>query len=243
MTSLLIVAFVAGALTVAAPCILPLLPVVLGSSTLESKRSWRKPIAIILSLGASIFIFSILLKATTTLLGVPQVVWQIISGFIVVILGINYLIPSVWQKISVVFGISTVTGKWLSSSAGEQNIKGEILTGFALGPIFNSCSPTYALIVAVILPASVFNGLIYLLSYTVGLMLMLLLIAWLGRSIVAKLGWAANEHGTFRKIMGTILVITGLVLIFGLDKSIQTYVLDRGWYDPIIRIEQVIEGR
>jgi len=51
-------------LTILAPCVLPLLPVILGASVEDSKDKWR-PYIIIAALSVSIIIFSLLLKATT----------------------------------------------------------------------------------------------------------------------------------------------------------------------------------
>ncbi|MDQ3065153.1 MAG: cytochrome C biogenesis protein, partial [bacterium] len=87
--ALLILSFVAGVLTVAAPCVLPLLPVIIGGALLESDkdkaddRQWLRPLVIAISLAASVITFTLLIKATTALLGVPQIVWQIVSGTIV----------------------------------------------------------------------------------------------------------------------------------------------------------------
>ncbi|USN58208.1 MAG: hypothetical protein H6767_08005 [Candidatus Peribacteria bacterium] len=44
---------------------------------------------------------------------------------------------------------------------------GSILVGISLGPVFSSCSPTYAIILAVILPTSFLFGLVNLFAYVV----------------------------------------------------------------------------
>ncbi|WP_426938926.1 cytochrome c biogenesis CcdA family protein [Pseudarthrobacter sp. S3] len=75
---LLPLAFLAGILTVLSPCVLPLLPVVLAGSAAESNR--RAPYIIIASLAVSAVLFTLLIKATTVLLGVPSDAWLIISG-------------------------------------------------------------------------------------------------------------------------------------------------------------------
>ncbi len=235
---LLIVAFLAGCLTVAAPCILPLLPVVLTGSVASERRHWVRPAIIIASLAVSVFVFSLLLKATTALLGVPQLFWQIVSGVIVTLFGLNYLFPALWRQITLVTGIYSKTGAALQAASTTQGYKGEILLGAALGPVFNSCSPTYALIVATILPVSFGLGTSYLLAYVLGLALALTLIAWFGRAVVTRLGWAITERGWFRILLGLILVVVGLSVTFGYDKKAQTYVLEKGWYDAISNLEQ-----
>lgn len=242
--TLLIISFIAGALTILAPCILPLLPVIIGGSVLKANegkddKRWLRPIVITSSLAISIVIFSLLIKATTLLLGVPQLVWQVISGIIVILLGINFLWPELWEKISARGYIRS--NKLMTKAYEQKGIGGDILLGMSLGPVFSSCSPTYALIIAAILPASFIQGLTYLIAYAIGLSLVLLLVAFLGQSIIQKLNWLSNPDGWFKKFIGILFIVVGLAIILGLDKQFQTYVLSNGWYDPITKIERRFE--
>lgn len=239
---LIILSFVAGALTVLAPCILPLLPVIIGGSSLNTddkeENGLKHAIVICVSLAVSVLVFSLLLKASTLLLGIPQFAWQAISGIIVILFGINLIFPMLWAKISIKLGIENKSNRFLEQSSKKKGIMRDILIGAALGPVFASCSPTYALIVATILPQSFVNGFIYLTVYCLGLASVLLAIGVAGQSVVKKLGWAANPDGWFRKTLGIIFVITGLIVIFGLDKQIQAFIIESGLYDPIKRFEQ-----
>ena len=239
---LIILSFVAGALTVLAPCILPLLPVIIGGTSLNSEGNetsgLRHALIICISLAISVLIFSLLLKASTLLLGIPQFAWQAISGIIVILFGINLIFPMLWAKVSIKLGIENKSNRFLGQSSKKKGIMRDVLIGAALGPVFASCSPTYALIVATILPQSFVNGLIYLAVYCLGLASVLLAIGVAGQSLVSKLGWATNPNGWFRKTLGIIFIITGLVVIFGLDKQIQTLIIESGLYDPIKKFEQ-----
>ncbi len=241
--TLLLVAFLAGVLTVAAPCILPLLPVVVGGGIVSGgkKAEWYRPFIIAASLAASVIVFTLLLKATTSLLDVPQMIWQFLSAFIIILLGLNFLFPEFWDKISLKTGLHIGSNKLLGRSSQKQGISGDILMGAALGPVFSSCSPTYALIVATVLPASFAKGFTYLLAYAIGLAAALLLIAFAGQGLVRRLGWLANPHGTFRKVIGVLFILVGLLVLFGIDKDIQTFVLEQGWYDPISSLEQSLK--
>ena len=242
---LLVVSFLAGVLTAAAPCVLPLLPVIVGGSVLsgaddEDRRSLRHPLTIVISLAVSIIVFSLLLKATTALLGIPDAVWSIFAGTIVVLFGITLLWPSIWDRLVTATGISAGADRLMNRSRDETGMKKDVLLGAALGPVFNSCSPTYALIIAVTFPASFTQGLAYLIAYAAGLSLILLLISVFGRAVVDRLGWLSDPHGTFRKVIGVIFIAVGLGVIFGLDKDLQAWILENGWYDPIKDVEDSI---
>lgn len=239
---LIVVAFLAGVLTAAAPCVLPLLPVIIGGTVLtdngsSGRRSLRNPLIIVSSLAVSIIIFSLLLKATTALLGVPSAVWSYISGGIVIVLGVTLIWPSIWDRLATASGLESSTSSLMASSEEQSGVKKDILLGAALGPAFNSCSPTYALIVAVILPASFGRGFAYLVAYAVGLSAILLLISIGGSAVVDRMKWLSDPRGRFRKVVGIIFVFVGLMLILGLDRDIQAWVLENGWYDPIKNLE------
>jgi cytochrome c biogenesis protein CcdA len=243
---LILVSLAAGVLTVAAPCVLPLLPVIVGGSIVadgaDSRRARWRPYVIAASLAISVIVFTLLLKATTALLGVPAQVWQIVSGVIVILLGVNLLFPAIWETISTKLGLGSRSNTVLDSSVQRQSVWGDVLTGAALGPVFSSCSPTYALIVATVLPVSFAEGLLYVTLYAIGLAIPLLLVALAGRSAARRLGWLADPRGWFRRSMGVLFVIVGMVVIIGADKALQTLILDLGWYDPIADLEGVLQG-
>ena len=112
MITLILLGFVAGVLTIAAPCVLPLLPVVVGGTIARTstdatvaERQWYRPIVIASGLAASVIVFTLALKASTALLGVPQAVWQAISGGIVILFGITLLFPGLWERAMLVTGL------------------------------------------------------------------------------------------------------------------------------------------
>jgi cytochrome c biogenesis protein CcdA len=242
---LFVVSFIAGVLTVLAPCILPLIPVILGGSVLHDesteRQSLRKPVVMISSLVVSIIVFTLLLKFTTSLLGVPSQVWGVIAGTIVLLFGISTLFPVIWEKAMIATGMQAAASRLMGRSQSRGNgVAKDIMLGAALGPVFNSCSPTYALIVAVILPVSFAEGLGYLAAYSVGLGAILLLLAIFGRALVAKFRVLSVPGGFFQRLIGTLFVVVGIVIIFGIDKQIQAFVLENGWYDPILKFEELL---
>lgn len=223
MIELIIVAFVAGVLTVAAPCILPLLPVIIGGSIVHGdtgeRQSLKHPVIIVLSLAVSIIVFSLLLKATTLFLGIPTAVWSIIAGGIILLFGITLLFPSLWEKFMIATGWQAGASRLMAKSQRGSGVGKDVLLGAALGPVFNSCSPTYALIVAVILPVSFAEGSIYLGFYALGLAAVLLLLSLFGRALANKLRWLSNPSGFFKKVIAILFILVGLAVVFGLDKK------------------------
>jgi cytochrome c biogenesis protein CcdA/thiol-disulfide isomerase/thioredoxin len=228
--ALLILSFVAGVLTVLAPCILPLLPIIIGGS-LQEEHNRLRPFIITFSLALSIIFFTLLLKFSTALIDIPSMVWSVISGTIIIIFGLLSNFPTVWEKISVKFNLGGRSNKLLSKTVQKKTYWGEVLMGAALGPVFSSCSPTYFVILATVLPQSFGVGLVYLVVYALGLSLVLLLISFLGQKFVKHVGFAANPKGWFKRSLGVLFVLVGIFIMTGADKKVQTAILDVGYLD------------
>jgi cytochrome c biogenesis protein CcdA/thiol-disulfide isomerase/thioredoxin len=232
---LLLTSYLSGLLTVLAPCVLPLLPIIIGSSV-SGNAKW-KPVRITLALAFSIIAFTLLLKVSTAFIGIDPLVWKYISGGIVVFFGLITLFPTIWNKISLSLGLSSNSDKLLEKAGEKQGWVGDIAIGAALGPVFASCSPTYGLILATVLPVNFAEGLLYLTIYSLGLATVLLAIAVLGRKLINKLKFAANPNGWFKKILGVIFILVGLAVITGFDKKVEAFVLDSGFFD-VTKIEE-----
>lgn len=235
---LLIVSFIAGILTILAPCILPVLPVILGSSVGDKKSNKKKSLTIIASLGVSVILFTLLLKVSTLFIDIPENFWKIFSGSIILALGLITVFPSLWEN-KYIAKLSRKSNIALGKGDQKKSFWGDIIVGASLGPVFSTCSPTYFLILATVLPATPVLGFIYLLSYALGLCLSLLLIAIVGQKIVDKLGLFANPDGWFKKGLGILFILVAIAIFTGLDKKLQTIILDKGFFD-VTKIEQML---
>ena len=235
---LLILSFIAGVLTVLAPCVLPLLPVIVGSS-ITGEPSKRKALIITASLGVSIILFTLALKVSTAFINIPQSTWPIISGSIIIIFGIVSLTPEIWEDLAFINRLNISSNKLLSAGYQKKSLWGDILIGVALGPVFSACSPTYFVILASVLPQSFALGLLDLMAYAVGLSLMLLLISFLGQRILQRLGFVSDTHGWFRRLLGLVFIILGILIITGVEKKIEVKLLNNGVFD-ITKVEQYL---
>ncbi|NCN52314.1 redoxin domain-containing protein [Candidatus Parcubacteria bacterium] len=231
----LIISFIAGLLTVLAPCVLPLLPVVVGSAA--SGRSRNTPYIVVGSLALSIIAFTYILKVSTAFIMIPPQTWMYLSGGILTIFGLTLLFPALWGNIPGIAKLSSNSNKVLGAGYQKKSFWGDVIIGASLGPIFSTCSPTYFVILASVLPASFLLGTIYLLAYVLGLSIVLLLIAMLGERFASKLGVLSDPHSSFKKVLGALFIILGLLIVFGIEKKIETAILDSGFFD-ITKIEQ-----
>ena len=225
----LLISFIAGILTILAPCVFTLLPIILGGSIVGN--GWKKPATIIASLSVSIFLFTLILKASTLLISIDPNIWKYISGTILIIFGLITVFPNIWAKIDFKLGFSSRSDKILNKGSKKSGILGDIFIGAALGPVFSSCSPTYAIIIATVLPQDPLIGILNLTIYILGLALVLIVISISGQSIVKKAKWAVNPNGIFKKILGVVFILIGISIFTGIDKKFEAFLLDQGILD------------
>ncbi len=231
-----LIAIVAGIFTVVAPCILPLLPIVIGASEEGERTVSKRAITVIAALCVSVIAFTLLLKATTLLISIPQIFWSTFSGAIIIMVGLAIAFPSLWAKVPFVQKLSIASNKAVGAGYQKKSYTGDILIGLALGPVFTTCSPTYLFIIATTLPASFIVGFVYLLGFTFGLALALFLVAYFGQRIVTKVSEHMQTTGKIKQIFGLLIVVVGVLILTGYDKKIETSILDSG-YGATIRLE------
>lgn len=118
MTTIILISFFSGVLTVLAPCVLPLLPVILGGSL--AGQSNRRPYIIITSLILSLLIFTLLLKASTVLIDVDPSFWEYFSGGLLVLFSITLIFPRAWTWLMEITGIEKLSQNSLEAASHQE---------------------------------------------------------------------------------------------------------------------------
>ncbi len=221
---LLLGAFIAGILTVLAPCVLPLLPIIIGGSVSGDTTDRRRPVIIAASLAVSLLLFTLLLKATTLLINIPPATINYFSGGIIIGLGIATLFPLAYTTLMARIGFEHRAQRLLGKgNKSHSQIVGPIITGAALGPVFSSCSPVYGYILATVLPAHFATAISYVISYVIGLALILLIIGYYGQRFSSKLAFASKPNGIFQRSLAVIFIFVGILIFTGTGTKLQTY--------------------
>lgn len=221
---LILLSFFAGVLTVLAPCVIPLLPIILGSSA--ANRSWKKPVTIIVSLAFSIFLITALIKASTSIIDISDSTLETVTAIALVIFGLITIFPDLWTKLQVKLGLGAKSDQLLHESSQKEGLIGDMLVGFSLGPVFNSCSPTYLIFILPLLREDFIDGMGYFLLYLLGLVWVLSIVALLGTKFTKNVKWAYDPESRFRKGLGVMFLVLGVIIFFGLHKEFEAYLLE-----------------
>lgn len=118
MLTILLISFFSGILTVLAPCVLPLLPVILGGSL--AGQSKKRPYIIIASLIVSLLLFTLLLKASTVLIQVDPSFWEYFAGGLLVLFSITLIFPSVWAWLMDITGVEKLSQQSLETAGQKE---------------------------------------------------------------------------------------------------------------------------
>lgn len=237
MELILILAFWAWVLTILAPCVLPLLPVIIGSSIEDEDKT--RPYIIVFSLALSLVLFSLILKVSTAFIWVSDTFWKTVSWWIVIAFWIITLFPNLWENISTKLGFSSKSNEILASSTGKKWKTWSVLIWMSLWPVFASCSPTYSLIISIVIAQNFAIWVLALVFYSLGLSLVMLLIAKLWQKFVAKARILANPNWMFKKVLWVIFILVWIAILTWADKVFEGYLLDN-WYLDLTEFEDKI---
>jgi cytochrome c biogenesis protein CcdA/thiol-disulfide isomerase/thioredoxin len=210
MVLAVVFAFVAGLITAVSPCVLPVLPIVLGGGIGENRR---RPYAIIAGL-TSCFLVSILFAAwVLDKLGLPNDLLRNISIGLLFLLAVTLIVPQVGAL------IERPLAKL--SRGPSSDLGGGFLLGCALGFVFVPCGgPAIGFVTASAATSNFGSKTIAVaVAYTVGVSLVLLAIAIGGRRVSTRLRTGVER---LRMVFGVVLAGAALALVFNLDVKLQT---------------------
>ena len=214
MALAIVIAFVAGLITTVSPCVLPVLPIVLGAGVGATRR---RPFAIIAGLAVT-FLLSVLF-ATIVLdaLGLPKDLLRNISIALLFVMAAVLVFPQ--------FGALIERPLQRLSRRPSGDLGGGFLLGCALGFVFVPCAgPALAFVTSSAASHQFgFKTFTVAIAYTLGVSLVLLAIAFGGRRASTALRTGVER---FRVAFGVILAASALALVFNLDTRLQRWLPD-----------------
>jgi cytochrome c-type biogenesis protein len=132
--------FSAGLLSLLAPCVLPLIPIIFGSSMQSSKFG---PIANALGLTFSFTLIGVLSSLFSSVFDIDTI--QKVGAIILIFVGVIFLVPSLKDKITIRLNFVGSMGSNLQGKIKGSGLISEFLMGSVLGMIWGPCSgPTLA---------------------------------------------------------------------------------------------------
>lgn len=224
MIVLLIFAFLSGLVTIAAPCIWPLLPIILSSS---ANGGHRKPLGITIGIISSFAIFTLTLSYVVSVLPLDLDVLRLVAVGIIAFFGFTLVVPQLNQVVE--GAVSRLSGRLgrLTNQKGSGFASG-LITGLALGVVWTPCAGPILATIATLAATQAINFQIVLvtIAYVIGVGIPLFLFALLGNKIFTKSKSLSKYTGRIQQIFGLIMIAMAFLILTNQDKVIQARLLD-----------------
>lgn len=224
MSILLLFAFLSGLITIFAPCIWPLLPIILSSTTSGGKR---KPLGITLGIISSFAVFTLTISYIVKIIPFDPDALRMFAVIIIGFLGLMLIIPKLSQVLEGY--VSRFSGKFSNNAAqyGDGFISG-FITGFSLGIVWTPCAgPILATIATLAATQAVnFQVILVTFAYVIGVGISLFIFATLGRTLFSRSRLVNRYTGRIQQVFGVIMILTAFSIFTGYDRVLQAKLLD-----------------
>lgn len=221
----LLLGYGAGLLTLINPCVLPVLPIILGSALREEKLG---PLALAAGLSAAFVIVGVGVAAAGPAIGLDADRMAQIGAIAMIGFGLVLMVPALNTRFAAATaGISGQAGQQLSGMQ-MNGLGGHFLGGILLGIAWSPCiGPTLGGAISLASQGqSLFRATAIMASFALGASTVILALAYGAREAIAR------RQASFRRIaekskwiMAVALVAVGFGILFGLHKVLEGWVM------------------
>ncbi|GJD94490.1 cytochrome c biogenesis CcdA family protein [Methylobacterium iners] len=219
-------AFLAGILSLLSPCVLPLLPVVLGTAAAEHRL---EPAALALGLASSFVAVGLFVATIGFTMGLDAGVFRTGAAVMMMLVGLMLVVPAAQGRLAVAAG---PMGDWAARRLGGISTVGpggQFGVGVLLGAVWSPCvGPTLG---AASLLAAQGRDLGAVAStmfvFGLGAALPLLVLGTLSRELLMRWRDRLLDLGKgLRTALGLAMIAFGLAVVLGFDKALGTALLN-----------------
>jgi cytochrome c-type biogenesis protein len=219
-------AFVAGTLSVLSPCVLPLLPIVLGTAASEHRLG---PAALAAGLAVSFTAIGLFVATIGFAAGLDSGVFRTVSAVLLIAVGVVLLVPKLQEQFALAAG---PVSNWAGGYADHftpASLLGQFGLGLLLGAVWSPCvGPTLG--AASVLAAKgedLAQVALTMLAFGIGAALPLMLLGLISREAMMRWRGRLMETGKMGKtLLGVLLVAVGLLVATNADKRLETMLVD-----------------
>lgn len=219
-------AFIAGVLSVLSPCVLPILPIVLGTA---ASRHRLGPVALASGLSLSFVAVGLFLATVGHAIGLNGEALRYLAATLIIAVGAVLMLPPLQARLALAGGpIAAWTDERFGTSPGN-GLSGQFWIGTLLGAIWSPCvGPTLG--AASLLAAQgrdLLQVAITMFTFGVGAALPLLVLGLVSREVMQQ--WRQRllsaGHG-MKTALGLLFVLIGGLVLLGLDKTVETFLVE-----------------
>lgn len=218
--------FLAGVLSILAPCVLPLLPILLASAAAAHRLG---PFALALGLMLSFTTVGVVVIGFGTSVGLDPATFRYIGADLMILFGVLLLSTSLQARFAAATSGASGIGQNMLAHISLDGLSGQFILGLLLGIVWSPCvGPTLgAAIVLASQGQALLQVIIVMALFGLGAGLPLIALGMVSRQVLMR--WrghllATGQSG--KKLLGAILLLAGLLILAGLDKTFETWILN-----------------
>lgn len=218
-------AIAAGSLTTLSPCVFPILPIVVGGAMQNNRFA---PLAMGAGMISSFALIGVLVGALGSALGIDSDTVRTAGAVLLIAFGIVMLVPLLNAHFTRLMTPLAASANQASSNLDSGSLVGAFALGGLLGMIWSPCSGPL-LASALTLVASeggAAKGALILGLFGFGAAVPLVAIAYASRAgFNHSRDWVLRHIDSIKKGFGTLILLVGLAVLFGLDKRLEALVV------------------
>ncbi|MDE1920198.1 MAG: cytochrome c biogenesis protein DipZ [Candidatus Omnitrophica bacterium] len=224
MATLLVFSFLAGLITILAPCIWPLLPIVFSAS---SGGGRRRALGLTLGVMTSFTIFTLFISYVIKIFPFDPNSLRLAAVVIIVLLGLSMLLPPLGARFEVL--VNHVLGPLQSRFKKEgSGLSAGLVTGFSLGLVWAPCAGPILATVAALSATQAVNARVVAvtLAYVLGLGIPLFIFSSLSAGLFQKMRAVNKYTGRIQQAFGLVMIITAVLIYTNYAQVLQARVLN-----------------
>lgn len=226
MLATLFFAFIAGTLTVLSPCVLPVLPMVLGAAAAQGRSG---PVFLAIGLTLSFVTIGMFVALFGFAIGLDEGVFRQIAAMLMIAVGIVLAVPVLQTRLATAGGPLSgwVDNRFAGSSGANKG--GAFGLGLLMGAIWAPCvGPTLgAASVMAAQGENLFAVTLTMILFGIGSALPLLILGFLSREVLMRWrGHMLSLGGGMKTLLGVLLVLTGFLVLSGYDKLAEAFLVE-----------------
>jgi cytochrome c-type biogenesis protein len=221
-----LLAFLAGLLTILSPCVLPLLPLVLGAAASEHRGG---PLALGAGVALSFVAVGLFVATVGFAIGLDGEAFRIASAVLMIGVGAVLAAPSLQARLAIAGGPVSDWADRRISAIRVRGLSAQFGIGLLLGAVWSPCvGPTLgAASLLAAQGASLGAVALTMLAFGIGAALPLVGLGLASRQAIARSRHALVAGGkAARTALGLALIAIGVLIVSGLDRRLETALVD-----------------
>jgi len=217
--------FLAGMVSTLSPCVLPVLPVILGSALAAHRRA---PIALTAGLAMSYAVIGTALAWASTSLGLETGTFRLAGAGVVGALGLVLVSTPLQRRFATMTAGLGNAGNRFVSTLALDGVRGQFVVGLALGIIWSPCvGPTLGTAIVLASRGSQLGQVALLMGvFGLGAALPMAIIAYLSHGALNRSRGRLLELGRQGKaLMGGVLLVVAFLTLSGLDHTVEDWLV------------------